>query len=152
METRLEYPQPVQDLGTDYLIKLVHEKLIISHDFELTQTVRLEFYTNVEGAFGIPVLEAIRINPNLSEDQKTRLLKVFQPVTRTATTAGYYVDPVTLQQVAPDEGGNYPEGAIPEKAAWLNVLAADVPGKKLSDKVKGLLLQSMANMIARGRI
>lgn len=152
METRLEYPQPIEDLATGYLIKLVHDRLEISHDFELTQTVRLEFYTNVEGAFGLPVREAIRLNPNLSEDQKARLINIFKPVTRTSSTAGVYVDPLTFEVVMPDEGGNYPEGAIPEKTAWLNVLAEAVPGEKLSDKVKALLLQSMATMVSRGRI
>lgn len=152
METKLTYPQPIEDLATGYLIKLIHEKLEISHDFELTQTVRLEFYTNDEGAFGIPAREAIRLNPNLSEDQKARLLNTFKPVTRTSSTAGVFLDPQTLQPVQPDEGGSYPAEAIPEKAAWLSVLANEVPGEKLSDKVKALLLQSMATMVSRGRI
>jgi hypothetical protein len=62
------------------------------------------------------------------------------------------VDPATLLQVYPDEAGVFPEGAIAEKQLWLNALAAEVPGDKLSEKVKGLLLDSMGKMIARGRI
>jgi hypothetical protein len=148
----LEFPQPIEDLATGYLIKLIHEKLEISRDFELTQTVRLEFYTNDDGAFGIPVSEAIRLNPNLTEDQKARLIQTFRPVTRSSSTAGVFIDPVTLTPVLPNEAGEYPANAIPEKAAWLSVLAEVVPGEKLSDKVKALLLDSMGKMINRGRI
>jgi hypothetical protein len=62
------------------------------------------------------------------------------------------VDPATLLQVYPDEAGVYPEGAIAEKQIWLNALASQVPGDKLSEKVKGLLLSSMGKMVERGRI
>jgi len=152
MNEKLFYPAPVKDLATGNLIKLVHEKLEITSSFELIQTVRLEFYTDDEGTFGIPLAEAVRLNPNLSEDQKARLAQTFKPVRRTASTEGVFVDSTTLETVLPDENGNYPPGAMPEKAAWLNVLAEAVPGEKLSDKVKALLLESMGKMINRGRI
>jgi hypothetical protein len=152
MDEELFYPLPVKDLATGNLIKLVHEKLEITSSFELIQTVRLEFYTDDEGTFGLPLGEAVRLNPNLSEDQKARLARTFQPVRRVASTEGIYLDPKTLQAVLPDDDGNYPPDAIPEKAAWLSVLAEIVPGKKLSDKVKSLLLESMGKMISRGRI
>lgn len=148
----LTLPQPVQDLATGHLIKLTHERLEISKNFEMTQTVRLEFYTNDEGQFGIPVLESIRLNPNLTDDQKARLSKAFQPVTRTSSTEGVMINPETLEVVLPDNDGNFPTNAIPEKTAWLNILASEVPGDKLSDKVKALLLQSMGLMVSRGRI
>lgn len=152
MHTILTFPQPVLDIATGYLIKLTHNRLIISHDFELTQEVRLDYYTNDEGAFGIPVAEAVRLNPNLSEDQKARLIQAFKPVVRSSTTAGVYVDAESQNVVFPNEAGELPAGAIPEKLIWLNALASQVPGEKLSDKVKALLLESMAKMVSRNRI
>jgi hypothetical protein len=152
MEDVLTYPQPVPDLATGYLIKLSHARLVIGADFELTQEVRLDYYTDDAGTFGLPVADAINLNPNLTEDQKRRLVQMFKPSTRTSTTAGVMLDPVSLEPVAPDESGSYPAGAFPEKLIWLNALASQVPGEKLSDKVKALLLESMRKMVSRGRI
>ena len=149
---KLRYPTPVKDLTTGYLIDVTHSRLIIGADFELTQEVRLEYYTDDDGALGLPIAEAIRLNPNISEDQKRRLTQVFKPVTRTTSTAGYFVDAESLEYVTLDENGDLPANAIPERLLWVNVLAEDVPGEKLSDKVKALLLQSMGQMISRGRI
>jgi len=148
----LIYPAPIPDIITGYLIKLSHSRLIIESDFELTQEVKLEYFTNDEGNFGIPVKESVQLNPNLTEDQKRRTIRAFSPTTRTSSTAGIMINPTTGETVDPDELGQYPEGSIPEKQIWLNVLATQVPGDKLSDKVKGLLLESMSKMISRGRI
>ena len=148
----LVYPAPIPDIITGYLIKLSHSRLIIESDFELTQEVKLEYFTNDEGNFGIPVKESVQLNPNLTEDQKRRTIRAFSPTTRTSSTAGIMINPTTGETVDPDELGQYPEGSIPEKQIWLNVLATQVPGDKLSDKVKGLLLESMSKMISRGRI
>lgn len=149
---QLSFLNPIQDLATGYLIKVIHHRLIIEADFEMTQEVRLEYFTDDDGQFGIPVAESLRLNPNLSEDQKARLIQAFRPVTRSASTRGVMIDPVTHEQVFPADSGDYPEGAIPEKLLWLNVLASQVPGDKLSDKVKAMLLDSMGKMVARGRI
>lgn len=149
---KLTFPQPIPDLSTGYLIKLTHKKLEIDEDFELTQTVKIEFYTDVEGDYGIPAAESIDLNPNLSFEQKERAKRAVEPTTRTTGTRGFYVDPSTQAIVQVQEDGTYPDGAIPERLLWLNVLAQDVPGDKLSDKVKALLLQSMGKMISRGRI
>ena len=149
----LTYPQPILDIFTGYLIKLSHRRLIIDADFELTQEVTLEYFTDDgEGGFGLPVEESIRLNPNISEEQKARLVNAFSPATRTASTRGFMLDGKTLEVVRPDENGNFPEGAIKENVVWLNVLAEQVPGKKLSEKVKSLLLESMGKMVQRGRI
>ena len=51
----LAYPTPIPDPISLFLLKVVHEKLVIEADFELSQTVRVEFYTDDQGAFGIPV-------------------------------------------------------------------------------------------------
>ena len=61
------------------------------------------------------------------------------------------MDIITLELVEV-EGGIPPENAMPEKYLWMNVLANDVPGEKLSDKIKSLLIQSMSKMIDRKRI
>jgi hypothetical protein len=149
---KLIYPAPIPDLATGYLIQLSHESLLIDSNFELTQTVRLDYFTDDDGALGIPVADALNLNPNISPEQTARLIQAFKSTTRAASTVGVMVDPATLLQVYPDEAGVYPEGAIAEKQIWLNALASQVPGDKLSEKVKGLLLSSMGKMVERGRI
>lgn len=147
----LSLPTPIPD-PSGYLIKLVHEQLIISHDFELTQKVRQVYYTNDNGDFGIPLIESIRVNPNLTDEQKARLSQVFKDQIRTVSTAGFMINPNTGEIVEPNESGLYPEGSIPEKEMWLNVLAEQIPGEKLSEKVQALILQSMQTMAQRNRI
>lgn len=144
-------PTPILD-PTGHLIQLQHSKLIIEADLELTQEVRLVYYTNVDGDFGIPLLQSIDLNPNLTQDQKERQKRVFQPQTRTVSTRGYKVDPHTGEIVQPNESGEWPEGAIDEKLIWINILANQVPGEKLSDKVFALIIQSMGKMVERNRI
>jgi len=148
----LTYPAPIPDIVSGYLIKLTHSRLIIEADFELTQEIKLEYFVDDDGDFGIPVKEFIELNPNLSEDQKKRIINIYRPTTRSSSTAGIMINPQNGETVNVDEDGNYPEGSVPEKAIWLNALASQVPGDKLSDKVKNLLLSSMTKMIERGRI
>lgn len=147
----LSLPTPIPD-PSGYLIKLVHEQLVISHDFELTQKVRQVYYTNDNGDFGIPLKDSINLNPNLSPEQKVRQLQVFKDQIRTVSTAGYMVNPSTGEIVELNESGLYPEGSIPEREIWLNVLAEQVPGEKLSEKVQALMIQSMQKMADRNRI
>jgi len=149
---QLSYPLPIPDSLSNHLIKLVHHSLIIEKDFELTQVVEMVFYTNDNGDFGIPVLDSINLNPNLTTEQKARQLEVFRTRTRTVGTRGDYVDAKTQKVVQRGEDGELPEGAIPEKLIWLNVLAIDVPGEKLSDKVRSLLLSSMRKMAEDSKI
>lgn len=135
-----------------HLIQLQHHKLIIESDLELTQEVRQVYYTNQEGEFGIPLMESISLNPNLTEEQKARQIQVFKPVIRTVTTRGDMIDPVTTEIVFPDETGEYPKGTIPERMMWLSVLAAEVPGDTLSSKVIALIVMSMSKMAERNKI
>jgi len=148
----LSYPLPIPDSLSNHLIKLVHHSLIIEKDFELTQVVEMVFYTNDNGDFGIPVLDSINLNPNLTPEQKARQLEVFRTRTRTVGTRGDYINPVTQQIVQRGSDGELPEGAIPEKFLWLNVNASDVKGNKLSDKVMALLLSSMKKMTDDSKI
>ena len=148
---KLSFPSPIRDPSSDYLIVMSHESLTISHDFELIQKVRMEYYTKDGEELGIPLLESIRINPNLTNDQKARMSNQWKPFFREVSTSGYFVDMTTLELVEV-EGGIPPETAMPEKYLWMNVLANDVPGEKLSDKIKSLLIQSMNKMIDRKRI
>lgn len=143
---------PIPDPLSGHLIQLQHHKLTIEHDLELTQEVRMVFYTNDNGDFGIPLLESIDLNPNLTPEQKARQRQIFQTQRRTVSTRGYYVDATTGELVQPDENGQWPENAIPERELWLNVLASQVPGEKLSDKVFALIVQSMGKMVDRNRI
>jgi len=148
---KLSFPLPIPDPASDYLIGMSHESLTITHDFELTQKVRMEYFTKDGEEIGIPLLESIRINPNLTDDQKRRMSNQWKPFFREVSTSGYFVDMTTLELVEV-EGGVPPENAMPEKLLWMNVLAANVPGDKLSDKIKAMLIQSMGKMIERKRI
>lgn len=143
---------PILDPISGHLIQLQHHRLIVEHDMELTQEVRQVFYTNDDGEFGIPLLESIDLNPNLTDEQKNRQKQVFKPVIRTVSTRGFMVDPVTQEIVQPNESGEYPEGSIPERLIWASVLASEVPGLSMSEKVSALLLQSMGKMVERNRI
>jgi len=148
----LSFPLPIPDSISDHLIKLVHHSLIIEKDFELTQVVEMVFYTNHNGDFGIPLIDSINLNPNLTPEQKARQLQVFKSQTRTVGTRGHFIDPITQNLVERDEAGELPEGAIPEMLLWHEVLSSKIPGEKLSDKVKALLMQSMQKMVERKRI
>lgn len=149
---KLTYPLPIPDLASGHLLQMSLEKFTIDSDFEMSQTVRMTFWTNVEGQFGIPLSDSISLDPNLSEEQKARLLKQYQPFFRTASTRGIKVDPKTQLPVSPDENGQYPEGSIDERMLWMSVMAKDVPGELVSAKVFAMLTQSMANMVQRKRI
>jgi hypothetical protein len=80
------------------------------------------------------------------------MLKQYQPFFRTATTKGVKIDPHTQLPVSPDENGPFPEGSIDEKMIWMSVLANQVPGYLVADKVFAMLIQSMSKMIERRRI
>ena len=148
----ISLPTPILDPISGHLIKLVHHRLIIEPDFELTQEVRQEYWTNVDGEFGIPLLEAITLNPNLTEEQKARQSRVFAPSIRTATTRGHKINPATGELVYPDESGQWPEGAVDEKMMWISVQASDAPGNTLSEKISAMLIHSMQKMAERNRV
>lgn len=148
----LAFPTPILDTTSGHLIQLQHHRLIIEADFELTQEVKQVYFTNDDGEFGIPLLQSISINPNLTPEQKTRQLRSFQTQIRTVSTRGYKVNPMTGEIVEPDENGEYPEGSVDEKMIWTSVLASQVPGETLNEKVQALMLQSMGKMVERGRI
>jgi hypothetical protein len=148
---QLTYPTPVPDAYSNFLLKLTHEALNIESDFELTQTVKAEYYTNEAGAFGLSAAEHFAADTTLSDDEKARLTRQYQPFFRTASTRGYMVDPATGEIVPPNEDGTYPEGAVPEKTLWLTVLADNVPGETLAEKVSALIIQSIGTMVANRR-
>jgi hypothetical protein len=148
---KLTYPLPIPDPSSSYLIMMSHESLLITQDFELTQKVRMEYYTKDGEELGIPLLDSLQLDPNLTEEQKGRMLNQWKPFFREVSTRGYFVDMTTLELVEA-EGGIPPENSMPEKMLWINVLSADVPGEKLSEQIKNMLMQSMSKMIARKRI
>lgn len=143
---------PILDQLSGHLIRLSHHRLIVEPDLELTQEVTQEYFTNEDGQFGIPLLEAIGLNSNLTPEQKDRQRAIYQTRTRSVSTRGYKVDPVTQEVLQPDESGQYPEGAIDEKLIWISVLASQIPGDTISEKVFALIVQSMAKMAQRNRI
>jgi hypothetical protein len=147
---KLTYPLPIPDPSSPYLILMSHESLLITQDFELTQKVRMEYYTKDGEELGIPLLDSIQLDPNLTNDQKGRMINQWKPFFREVSTRGFFVDMTTLELVEA-EGGIPPENAMPEKMLWVNVLADQVPGDKLSDKIKAMLIQSMSKMVNRKR-
>lgn len=148
--TPITLPTPIPD-PSGHLIQLIHEKFELNANLEMTQTVRLRFWTNDNGDFGIPLIESINLNPNFTEDQKARLRRQWTDQFRTATTEGNWVDQNGVL-VFPDENGNFPEGSMPERLLWIGVPAAMVPGENVSDKVIAMLIESMAKMVQNGRI
>lgn len=149
---KLTFPQPIEDPASGHLLQMSMESFSIDHDFEMTLKVRMTFWTNDNGSFGIPLSESIRLDPNLSEDQKARMVRQYQPFFRTASTWGVKIDPRTQLPVSPNEDGQYPEGSIDEKRLWMSVLAKDVLGELVVEKVFAMLTQSMSKMIERKRI
>jgi hypothetical protein len=149
---KLTFPQPIPDPASGHLLQMSMDSFSIDADFEMTLKVRMTFWTNDNGQLGIPLADHISQDPNLSENQKARMIRQYQPFFRTASTRGAKIDPNTQLQVLPDENGQYPEGAIDEKVLWMSVLADQVPGDLVSDKVFALLIQSMGKMVERKRI
>jgi hypothetical protein len=147
---KLSFPTPIPDPSSDYFIVMSHEALIITYDFEMTQKVRMEYYTKDGAELGIPLLDSIQLDPNLTNDQKGRMMNQWKPFFREVSTSGYFVDMTTLELVDA-EGGVPPANAMPERMLWMNVLADQVPGAKLSEKIKAMLLQSMEKMVNRKR-
>lgn len=148
----ISLPSPILCPMSGHLIQLQHHRLIIEPDLELTQEVMQVYYTNEDGQFGIPLLESIGLNPSLTDEQKSRQRQVFKPIVRSVSTRGDMIDPVTTEIVLPNESGQYPEGAIPERVMWLSVLASEVPGDTLSSKVIALIVTSMQKMAERNKI
>lgn len=147
---KLTYPLAIPDPSSPYLIMMSHESLLISHDFEMTQKVRMEYYTKDGEELGIPLIDSIQLDPNLTDDQKGRMLNQWKPFFREVSTRGYFVDMTTLELIN-SEGGIAPENSMFEKMLWINVLSDQVPGDKISDKIKAMLIQSMSKMVNRKR-
>lgn len=126
--------------------------LHISPDRELTFTIIVEFWTNADGQFGVPLLEHFAADAALSPEQKARLAIQFASYTRTSSTRGYKVDPVSHAIVEPSPEGTFPQGAIDEKEVWLAYPASEIPGELFSEKYNSLLLKSMGDMIENKRV
>lgn len=149
---KLFYPLPIPDPASGHLLQMSMESFSIDANFDMSMTVRMTFWTNDNGTFGIPLIESIEIDPNLSKEQKARLKEQYKPFFRPASTRGVMIDPATQIPVSPNDEGIYPENAIPEKMLWMSVKASDVPGELVADKVFAMLTQSMGNMVERKRI
>jgi hypothetical protein len=176
---KLINPTPINDMASGYLIQMSHKKLIIDPDFEMTQEVSCEYYTNNNGEFGIPLIQHFNSDTNLTPDQRRRLVTTYKGFERSYSTrgnkinplngeiaqvneAGIFpkVDPVTNDFVYPifDEESEtwvYPEGLIDlidEKMMWLGTLASDVPNDTMGEKVQAMLVHSMNKMVERNRI
>ncbi|GAB2993791.1 hypothetical protein GCM10027284_08700 [Cyclobacterium sediminis] len=140
----LSNPTKIEHRHSDYLIKLVHDKLEIDKDLEMRAHIRLEFWTKDEnGDFDQPVLSVIASDPTLSESQKKNDSEVFKTRIWSSTTRGSRVDPETGEFVFPDENGQYPAGSITQLEYWQNLPAAAFPGDTLAAKVYSALVANM---------
>lgn len=80
MNEELYSEQKIQHRHSNYLIRLVHEKLEIDQDLEMTASIRLVFYTKDDaGEFDRPVLDVIREDTSLTESQKGMIWKCSGP-------------------------------------------------------------------------
>ncbi|MEX0884511.1 MAG: hypothetical protein WDZ72_13660, partial [Cyclobacteriaceae bacterium] len=119
MIQNLHSAQTIQHRHSNYLIRLVHEKLEIAQDMEMTASIRLVFYTkNESGEYDQPVLNVIRENNELTESQKRNDTEMFRTRVWSSSTRGSWVLPDTGELVYPDENGNYPEGSITQLQYW----------------------------------
>lgn len=144
MNEELYSEQKIQHRHSDYLIRLVHERLEIDQDLEMTASIRLVFYTKDEaGEFDRPVLDVIRENTNLTESQKRNDLEMFRTRIWQSSTRGSMVLPDSGQLVYPNQYGNYPEGSITQLQYWQSLPAAAFPGETLAEKVYSALLVNM---------
>lgn len=136
--------QKIQHRHSDYLIKLVHQKLEIDSDLEMRAYIRLEFWTKDEdGEFDQPLLQVIGDNPDLSASQKKNDMELFKTRIWSSTTRGSMVLPATGELVYPDENGEYPEGAVSQLQYWQSIPASAFPGDTLAEKVYSALLVNM---------
>jgi len=149
----LTFPVPIQHRHSDYLIKLVHHKLEIDSDLEMTATILLEFWTKDEqGGFDTPVLNVIRQNESLTDKQKANDIRVFNTLKWSSSTKGSRVAPATGAFVYPDEQGNYPEGSITQLEYWQAAPSSAFLGKTLAEKVYAAILSNMEQVYALGNI
>lgn len=140
----LSNPTKIKHRHSDYLIKLVHDKLEIEKDLEMRAYIRIEFWTKDEnGDFDKPVLEVIANDPSLSESQKRNDSEVFKTRIWSSTTRGSMVDPETGFFVHPNENGIYPEGSITQLQYWQNLPASAFQGNTLAAKVYSALVANM---------
>ena len=139
----LTLPIKIQDRNSPHLIQVRHSKLTIDEDLEMSVTVKLVFYTNVDGEFGRPLLEVIREDEALTESQKKNDAERFRTMEWHSTTRGTMVNPETGASLKPDENGAYTEGSISQLEYWQNIIASEFPGELLSEKVYAAIVKNM---------
>jgi hypothetical protein len=56
---QLTFPQPIPDPASGYLLQMSMESFSIDVNFDMSMTVKMTFWKNDEGAFGIPLSKSI---------------------------------------------------------------------------------------------
>lgn len=149
----LHFTTPIPHRHSDYVIKLVHDRLEIESDLEMRAHVLLEFWTKDEnGDFDRPLLDVIRENTELTDRQKANDLETFKTRRWSSTTRGSRVMPATGELVHPDTEGQYPEGSISQLQYWQSLPADAFPGATLAEKVYAALLVNMQEIYTLGNI
>ena len=148
----LTLPIKIQDRNSPHLIQVRHSRLTIDEDMEMSVTVKLVFYTNVDGEFGRPLLEVIREDESLTESQKKNDSERFRTMEWHSTTRGTMVDPTTGESLKPDENGAYPEGSISQLEYWQHIPVSEFPGDLLSEKVYAAIIKNMMDIYESNNI
>jgi hypothetical protein len=150
---KLEFSKPIPHRHSEYVIKLVHERLEIESDLEMRAHMLLEFWTKDEnGNFDRPLLQVIRENTELTDRQKSNDIETFKTRRWSSTTRGSRVMPLTGELVYPDSQGQYPEGSITQLQYWQLLPADAFPGTTLAEKVYSALLVNMQEIYTLNNI
>lgn len=162
MITKLE-TEISNDPVTGLKRKLVHHKLEIDENLEMTHYRKIVYYERLDGdVYGRPIIEAIQENDQITDEAKKKLTEKYQPQFFNVDTRGVYVNPETGQPVnkivSVDENGNqtesYPIGSVPELEFWQNLPISFIQPTPTTNSgvVYGLLQMSMKSADNNGRV
>ncbi len=147
----LELTTPLQDKYSNHLKKVIHKKLVIESDLEMSQTIEIVFYENIDQSFGRPLLQVIESDNTLTPEEKLQYSQRYKSIEYTAKTSGAYVNPANGELVF-SENGSYPEGSVSELSFWQSLPISMFDGTTLGEKVYSAIKASMNKMIDRSRV
>jgi len=139
-------PTPIQD-ETGFLIQLRHKELTFDENLDVIHKVELVYYTNRDGKYGKPILDVLAKKESLSDQQKSRLMRLYRTEEREISTVNQFLDKVTKERVDLDDNGNPPENSVPESTVWLKALRNSFEGETLEEAMSNLIIKSMKRMV-----
>lgn len=133
--------------------KMIHIKLEIDQDLQMTHWRKIVFYEKLSGdTYGRPILQVISENDSLTDEQKSKLISQYEPQLFCVRTSGSVVDAYG-NEVAQLPDNTFPVGSLPELEWWQN-LPLSILGapSKCSEVVYGALMMSMDSMDNQNRV